>query len=113
MVTRILAVVFVIAAGVLLFFLVSGGTHAHGIRAFAAGDYDKAAVAFEKAVAKKDHPYESHLFLGRIAGIRGEYDAGLDQCDAAISLKPNGPLGLYYKIILLQLAGRFRESEKL
>ena len=69
--TRVLAVIFLIAVGVLIALLFAGGVHAKGIRAFGAGEYDAAATAFERAVARNDHPYESHLFLARIAGIRG------------------------------------------
>ncbi len=93
------------------FKLVVGGPYRQGARLFANGDYGAAGEKFQAAVEKDSRTGDSLVYLARIKGIQGDPDAGVELCNRAAALDDTDPLPLYYKAILLQLAGRVSESE--
>jgi len=93
------------------FKLIVGGPYRQGVRLFTRGDYEAAEKKFEAAVEKDSRTGDSLVYMARIKGINGDPDGGVELCERAAGLDETDPLPLYYKAILLQLAGRVSESE--
>ncbi|MFO8006128.1 MAG: hypothetical protein R6V05_00165 [Candidatus Brocadiia bacterium] len=94
------------------FKLIIGGPYRQGVRLFEKGDYTAAEDKFEAALGSDSRRGDSLVYLARIKGIKDDPEAGVKLCDQAAALDETDPLPLYYKAILLQLAGRVSESER-
>jgi len=83
---------------------------ASGVAAFKKGDYETAERAFRDAIAADENALDSHIYLGRIYGVQGDFGKGAKECRTAMGLDPDdGGAKLYY-IILLQLDGRASQA---
>jgi len=71
---------------------------------------DEAERAARLAVQYGDGNATAHLALGRVYGLRMDFEAGITECEIAVRLNPNLAMAHHELGFILVMAGRYEEA---